>query len=156
MRQKPAPLRVGQRRTHDQMHDDLRVTLRAKGYVRQPDGSYSKADSVVAAPSHAVVKHDAGKTLVETAPDEESRAERLTVRITCHACRVLDADNFAGGCKYIIDAMRHERLIPNDDPASIRLEFEQVHVRTRAEEGTMIEIEAVDCKYGQERVEMEQ
>ena len=97
-------------------------------------------ETVVARPSHPVVKHDAGKALVRTAPDEERRAERRTVRITRHACRVLDADNFAGGCKYVIDALRHERIIPNDDPASIRLEFEQVHVNHRAEEGTMIEV----------------
>jgi hypothetical protein len=100
-------------------------------------------ETVVARPSHPVVKHDAGKALVRTAPDEERRADRLTVRITRHACRVLDVDNFAGGCKYLIDAMRHERLIPNDDPASIRLAFEQVRVNHRKDEGTMIEIELI-------------
>jgi hypothetical protein len=98
-------------------------------------------ETVVARPSHPVVKHDAGKALVTSAPDEERRDQRLTVRITRHACRVLDADNFAGGCKYVIDALRHERIIPNDDPASIRLEFEQIHVNRRADQGTMIEIE---------------
>ena len=65
----------------------------------------------------------------------------LRVRITRHACRVLDADNFAGGCKFLIDAMRHERLIPDDDPASITLAFEQVRVSHRVDEGTEIVIE---------------
>jgi hypothetical protein len=98
-------------------------------------------ETVVARPSHPVVKHDARRTLECPAPDEERRADRLTVRITRHACRVLDADNFAGGCKYVIDALRHERIIPNDDPASIRLAFEQVRVEHKKDEGTMIEVE---------------
>ena len=99
-------------------------------------------ETMVARPSHAIAKRDVRPALVETPPDEERRAGRRTVRITRHACRMLDADNFAGGAKYLIDAMRHEGLIPNDDPASIRLEFEQVRVRTRKEEGTMIEVES--------------
>jgi hypothetical protein len=119
---------------------DIRVVLRQKGFLRMPDGSYSKTDSVVARPSHPVVERDAGRALVGAPPDEAGGPPRVVLRITRHACRVLDADNFAGGAKYLIDTMRHERLIPNDDPASIRLAFEQVRVRTHAEEGTMIEV----------------
>jgi hypothetical protein len=120
---------------------DIRVALRAKGFVRQPDGSYSKVAPLAPAVSHPVVERDVRPALEASPPAQEGGASRLTVRITRHACRVLDADNFAGGTKHLVDALRHERIIPNDDPASIRLEFEQVHVNHRAEEGVEIVIE---------------
>ncbi len=60
------------------------------------------------------------------------------MRLERHALRPLDADNFAGGCKPLIDEMRAQGLIPDDDPASIELTFAQVKVTRRADQGTRI------------------
>lgn len=79
---------------------------------------------------------------LERSPSGEgSRGPRLEVCIERRARRLLDADNFAGGCKPIIDQMRYAQLIPDDDPASIELVFRQAKVATRKEEGTLITIE---------------
>jgi len=60
------------------------------------------------------------------------------VVITRCAPRCLDIDNFAGGCKAIIDCLRAEQIIPNDDPASVIIEFHQQK-----------------CKQGEQRTEIE-
>src|SRR5882762_8442919 len=45
-------------------------------------------------------------------PANEGRCEdRVKVRIVRKSCRLLDADNFAGGSKFLIDALRHAGLI---------------------------------------------
>jgi hypothetical protein len=123
------------------MHEDIRVTLRQKGFIRQPDGSYSKADSLAPRPSHPVVEHDAGRALVNAPPDEAGRGPRLVLRFTRFAVSLLDFDNGAGGCKFLCDALRYEKLIPDDDPGSIDFQFRQVKVDTFAEEGVEIVIE---------------
>lgn len=82
----------------------------------------------------------AGQTLDAPAPGEEKGRSRITVRITRCARKLLDADNFAGGCKAIIDRLRYSGYIVDDNPAAVRLEFEQEKVRTKKEEGTRIEL----------------
>lgn len=62
------------------------------------------------------------------------------MRIERHSIRLLDADNFAGGCKPLIDQMRGEGLIPDDDPASIEITFAQIHVRHRRDQGTRVSV----------------
>ena len=123
------------------MHEDIRVTLRQKGFVRQPDGSYTKVDSLASRPSHPVVEHNVGGTLVSAPPDEAGRGPRLVLRFTRFACALLDFDNGAGGCKFLCDALRYEKLIDDDDPGTIDFKFRQVRVGTRAEEGMFIEVE---------------
>jgi hypothetical protein len=120
---------------------DIRVTLRNKGFIRQPDGSYSKADPLASRPLDAIAQHDVGGALVKAPPDEAGGPPRLVLRFTRFSCAPLDFDNGAGGCKFLCDALRYEKMIPDDDPGSIDFQFRQVKVNTRAEEGTMIEIE---------------
>lgn len=79
-----------------------------------------------------------GAPLDGAAPTESRSQPRTKVRISRYATRLLDADNFAGGCKYLVDALRHAGLIANDDPASVALEFGQVKVGSKEEEGTEI------------------
>ncbi len=86
-------------------------------------------------------KRDVGKALEPSPPNEGRSGASLEVSITRFSRRLLDADNFAGGCKFLIDAMRYRGLIPNDDPGSIDLRFRQVRVSSKKEEGTLIEIE---------------
>jgi hypothetical protein len=48
-------------------------------------------------------------------------------------------DNGAGGCKALLDAIRYEDLIPNDDPSVIDFYFTQEKVK-RPFIGTQITI----------------
>jgi len=59
--------------------------------------------------------------------------------ITRFAPRCLDIDNFAGGCKAIIDSMKEAQLIPDDDPASVTIEFRQQKCR-QIDQRTEIEL----------------
>ena len=62
------------------------------------------------------------------------------VSFTGYRVRPLDADNFAGGCKDLLDGLRHAGLIPGDAWREIRLETSQVKVTAYREEFTDIEI----------------
>jgi hypothetical protein len=68
---------------------------------------------------------------------------RARVRFTGFRCRPLDPDNFAGGCKDLLDGLRHSGLIPGDEPWKIIFETEQKKVRHRKDEKTVIEIEQI-------------
>lgn len=59
--------------------------------------------------------------------------------ITRHAPRCLDIDNYAGGCKALIDSLKEANLIPDDDPASISVEFRQKKCR-QIEQRTEVEL----------------
>jgi len=59
------------------------------------------------------------------ASSRPSRQPAWRIVITRHAVRCLDADNFAGGCKGLIDAIRRAKFIPDDDPATVLMEFHQ-------------------------------
>lgn len=117
-------------------HDDLKQL----GYVKQPDGSYSRPNNlVVGRISHAITQHFARPTLDRLKPRKEKGEERITLRITRSSTRLLDADNFAGGCKPVIDQLRYAGLIPDDSPEKVEITFTQKKVK-KGEEGTLIEI----------------
>jgi hypothetical protein len=48
---------------------------------------------------------------------------------TRYGSRPLDVDNGAGGCKPLLDAIRYEGLIPDDDPTTIDFIFRQYQVK---------------------------
>ena len=54
---------------------------------------------------------------------------RFRVTITRYGSRPLDIDNGAGGCKPLLDAIRYEGLIPDDDPSTIEFFFRQYQVK---------------------------
>lgn len=66
---------------------------------------------------------------------------RTLVRFVGYRCRPLDPDNFAGGCKDLLDGLRHAGLIPGDEPWKITFETAQVKVAHRTQERTEITIE---------------
>ena len=115
-------------------------SLEALGYRRQPDGSYCKPSRVVAGIPDAKPERAPADAPLRTNQNEKSNRRRITVCITGHRCRPVDPDNFAGGCKILIDQLRAFRLIPDDDPGTIELITRQIRVRTRAEEGTEVKI----------------
>jgi len=131
-------------------HEDLKKW----GYSLQPDGSYSRTIPSARSPQRTASKNsitaptgsktttktneahpaklpdpitepDTRKTLVRTGSGKEAGSERVVVRITRVSSRPLDADNYAGGCKPLIDQLRYAKLIPDDDPASVELIFLQ-------------------------------
>lgn len=108
--------------------------LEQLGYTLQPDGSYSRATSHPAPPARLPdpkPQPAIRQTLDCQPPRKAERTGRVVVRITRHACRLLDADNFAGGCKPLIDQLRYAALIPDDDPESVELQFRQEKVGKR-------------------------
>ena len=51
---------------------------------------------------------------------------RYRLTIVRHGPKLLDIDNGVGGCKPVIDALRYEGWIPNDDPRSIDFVLRQL------------------------------
>ncbi len=119
--------------------------LLAQGYVKNPNGSWSKPSllsrpAVPARVSHPKPQPDAGGALERANQNERTGQGRLGLRITGRRVELLDPDNFAGGCKYLIDQLRYAGLIPEDNPGAIELTTRQVRVTLPEEEGTEVEI----------------
>jgi hypothetical protein len=118
--------------------------LRQLGYRQNPDGSFSHTST--AGISHPKPQPAPRPTLVGNPKGESECKNRTTLCITRRAVSLLDADNFAGGCKPLIDQLRYAKLITDDDPGSVEILFRQVKVKTKAEEMTQIEI-AIQGEY---------
>jgi hypothetical protein len=80
----------------------------------------------------ALDRADTGKT---------KSLRRIRVRFTGYRIRPLDPDNFAGGCKDLLDGLRHAGLIPGDEPWRIIFETAQEKVASYKQEKTLIEID---------------
>jgi hypothetical protein len=111
--------------------------LKEKGYYKAADGNYYFTPTRV---SNPVTKRPAKQTLVALPKRKEKVSNRTYVRITRYSTRPLDCDNYAGGCKPIIDQLRYAKLIKDDSPEDIEVQFKQVKIKTKAEEHTKIEI----------------
>ena len=116
--------------THDQ--------LEKLGYKPNPDGSYSH--STTAGIPHPKPQPAPRQALDDPTKGESPRPPRTRLRIERKSIRLLDADNYAGGCKPLIDQLRYAKLIPDDDPESVEILFVQSKVKTKKEEMTHIEI----------------
>lgn len=114
--------------------------LEELGFIRQPDGSYSRQNHlVVGRISHSITQPAARPTLDSAQQRKEKSSERIVLRITRRASRLLDADNLAGGCKPLIDQVRYAGLIPDDSPEKVEISFAQEKVQ-KSQEGTLIEL----------------
>lgn len=114
--------------------------LQQMGYKLDPDGNYSRTETNTPRVSNPKPKSVARKTLQNPNEGKENSKKRSFVRITRYSCRPLDCDNYAGGCKPLIDQLRYAKLIRDDDPESVQIEFIQVKVKKKTEEHTEIEI----------------
>lgn len=110
----------------------LQSLLKKPGYA-------THAAPVFAGVCHAEPQHHVGPEQVAINEGEEGGAGRIEVRITRLGCRLLDADNLAGGCKWTVDALRYEGLIPEDNPQAIVLKVSQKQA-AKQDRGTLIEI----------------
>ena len=116
--------------THDQ--------LEKLGYRPNPDGSYSHSTT---AGIHNSKPQPPARPALDPPPErKETRPPRTALIITRYACRLLDADNYAGGCKPLIDQLRYAKLIEDDDPETIEITFRQAKCKSKAEEKTTIQI----------------
>jgi Holliday junction resolvase RusA-like endonuclease len=111
--------------------------LAQKGYKLNQDGSYSPNTKRL---PYTFAQQALKQTLDALREREEARSRRTRIRITRYSCRPLDCDNYAGGCKPIIDQLRYAKLIKDDSPEDIEVEFKQVKVKTKTQERTEIEI----------------
>ena len=84
-----------------------------------------------------------GSSLDKASQREAKGFARAHVCITAFTVRPRDADNLAGGCKALIDAIKKLKLISDDDPYSIELEVRQRHVEHFDNEKTLVEIEYI-------------
>jgi hypothetical protein len=72
---------------------------------------------------------------------KEDGLDRVVVCFKGYRVRPLDPDNFAGGCKGLLDGLRHAHLIRGDEPWRIVFQTEQERVQTFSEERTEITID---------------
>ena len=112
--------------------------LRQLGYQQNQDGSFSHSST--AGIPHAKPQPNPRQALDHSGAREGSSKARITLSITRCSCSLLDADNFAGGCKPLIDQLRYAKLIADDDPETVEILFRQIKVKTKAEEMTQVEI----------------
>lgn len=120
--------------------------LRQLGYRQNPDGSYSHTST--SGIPHPKPQPAPRQALVNPREGKDQSKNRVTLVITRSAVSLLDADNFAGGCKPLIDQLRYAKLIADDDPETVEILFRQTKVKTKAEEGTEVKIRQGDSKGG--------
>ena len=114
--------------------------LQQMGYKLDADGNYSRTETSPQRIPDPKPESNIGETLRSIDKGKEDSKKRSFVRITRFSCRPLDCDNYAGGCKPLIDQLRYAKLIKDDDPESVQIEFIQVKVPHKTEERTEIEI----------------
>lgn len=117
-------------------HDDLT----AKGFVRQPDGSYAKLEARNPR-TVAVVERSAGDAPLEAKTVQRPVGQRIFVRVTSQRHRLLDEDNLCE--KYHVDLCRYAGLLPTDAPDQVHIVVGQIKVDRKETEQTVIEIEAL-------------
>ena len=93
---------------------------------------------------HPKPQHNAGSEPLDphAAQSGGQAGARYRLTITRYGAKLLDIDNGVGGCKPLIDALRYEGLIPEDDPGTIELIFRQRKV-SKNERRTEIVIETL-------------
>lgn len=99
----------------------------------------NKLPPLVAGIPHAEPQCLTSRPLPPAHENEAGGNASISLVITLHRSRLLDADNAAGSCKPIIDSLRYARIIPEDNPQAIKLEVRQVKVKAK-NEGTEIQV----------------
>jgi len=113
--------------------------LRQMGYKVDANGNYSRTETNTPRVSDPKPKPVARKTLPNTNKAQKGSKERIVLRITRYATRLLDEDNLAGA-KLLVDQLRYAGIIPNDDPQCLKIILDQIKVKHKTEERTEVEI----------------
>jgi hypothetical protein len=109
------------------------------GYYQHTDGNYYPHPPQPHRISNSEPKHVARKTLQVANEAQKTSGNRITLRITRFATRLLDEDNLAGS-KLLTDQLRYAGILPSDDPGSTKIILDQFKVSKKTEERTEIEI----------------
>lgn len=117
-------------------------TLTGSADFRRLNPQLFPNEAILTGVPDAVAQRNVAGESVEAGQDEAAGTGRRLVRIERLASRKLDKDNLYGGAKFVCDALRHHKLIRDDDPDSIELVVTQRKVR-RKEVGTLIIIEEI-------------
>ena len=110
------------------------------GYKVDTNGNYSRPEAKPKGVSNSKPKCNAKQTLEPLPQAKKGSKNRTHIRIARYSCRPLDCDNYAGGCKALIDELRYAGIIQDDDPETIQVEFIQFKVPHKTEERTEIEV----------------
>ena len=73
----------------------------------------------------------------------EKRRDRVHVTINGYGCRPKDCDNLVAGCKALIDVLRQEGYMINDDPTNMSLSVNSFKVSHKKDEKLTIILEDV-------------
>lgn len=123
------------------MSDETLITLKQKGFVRQPNGTYSKISSMAPRPQGAILEFSKQHNSLGTPRNSKKSPARFRVRIIGYYVRPLDDCNFC--TKYLIDCVRYSRIVTDDNWGNLRVQGEQYQVETAEEEGTEIIVEEI-------------
>lgn len=91
--------------------------------------------------SHSESKRNQTPALGGAVSGKAEGVHRIIVRFVGFRTRPLDPDNFAAGCKDLLDGLRHSALIPGDEAWTIDFQTRQEKVSHHWQEKTVIEIE---------------
>ena len=84
------------------------------------------------------------KALVDRPSGEKARAQRIKLSYHARLVRPHDADNLAGGTKFITDTLVRCGLLDADSPDAIEISWTQEKVAHYNEENLMITINLLD------------
>jgi hypothetical protein len=101
----------------------------------------NEADLMAAGISPPIAKSVALSIMEDRARREASRRPSVNVRIYRLSTGDLDSGNLENSPKALVDCLRDSRVIEDDDQEHITLEVIPVKVKTRKEQGTLVEIE---------------
>lgn len=123
------------------MKPDVEQLLRSKGYELLNGEWWPRSKAVPGLPHPVPEPNTFHEAKGSDAGEVKSTSGRVLLSITSHRVKLCDADNLAGGCKFLIDALRYNHLIPGDSPDHIDLLVKQVKVEHYIQEYTEISIE---------------
>lgn len=123
------------------MNEDHRITLKRKGFVLQPDGSYSKVPPVVTRTQGTVVEFPQWHDAVGSSRSAKKSSARFRVRLIGYYVHPLDDCNFC--TKYLVDCIRYAGIVADDNWGNLCVTHEQFQVQTQEEEATEIIVEEI-------------
>jgi hypothetical protein len=124
-------------------NETFELTLRNKGYVQRPDGSWFKPVSASPRPDlqgvapDAKLQRDTGDEPLAAVPGTNPDAKRRLVRLTSHRRRELDERNLWD--KYFVDSLVTAGLLVNDTPR-----WAQIEVKQKVDPGLSVEFVEIE------------
>ncbi len=122
------------------MTPDEFKTIEAKGFVRQPDGSYIKIKPDRLA-SPAKQESNPVHESVAAPPRAVKNTSRCRVCVTSFRCRLLDERNIWE--HYAVDALTKFGVIFDDSTKWVEIKVQQVHIDNPVRERTVITVETI-------------